>query len=70
MAASDPTNYLFVNTNGDIWVVPGEPGGVVEKSVQRFEGVPAELVERLRDQGWDLDDEIRAELRKLPSIEF
>lgn len=64
------TNYLYINTNGDMWVVEGEAGGQVDTTVERYEGVPDAVVARLQGNGWKLNPEIRDQLRDLPLVEF
>ena len=63
---TDNTNYLYVNTNGDIWVTVGTPGGGAQPTVERYEGVPDDLIEELQESGWKLDDRMRDVLRELP----
>lgn len=63
----DTVNYLYVNVNQDIWVVPGPPKGALEPTCERFEGVTDAMVEELRHNGWKLTDEVRDHLRELPS---
>jgi hypothetical protein len=63
-------NYLYINDNQDIWVTEGPAGGNIRPTVERYEGVPDEVVQELQDEGWKMREEIADKIRDLPMVEF
>jgi hypothetical protein len=63
-----PVNYVYyVPLTGEMWVVKGAPGGLVEHSVRRMEGVPDEMVAELEEHDWQMPVEVRQDLFSYPT---
>lgn len=65
-------NHVYINSNGDVWVVPGEPGVEPQASVTRIDGFTSEQVAKLSESDWKLEVVFNdhPELRDLPTREL